>query len=315
MKILLVRLSSMGDLVHTLPALTDLARHRPDISLDWLCEAAFADIARLHPFTAAAVPIRWRRWRGRLLQAPARAEFAELRRRLRAAHYDWVLDSQGLLKSAAFARLAGAPVTGLDAASAREPWAARLYSRRIAVDTERDAVWRNRSLFAQAFGYNFDGEADFGLQNESRLPETPPYLAVLHAASRPEKLWPQTHWRELITRWHGERGAAVKLLWGSAAERRRAEELAAGFDFAEVCPRLTLAQAAQVLRGAAAVAGADTGLLHLADALGVPVVGVYTASNPAKTGVQASARARNVGGGNGVPTTDDVWTALMEVVS
>ena len=321
MKILLVRLSSMGDLIHTLPALTDLARHRPDVQLDWLCEAAFADIARLHPFTAKVLPMRWRQWRKQLLKKESFKEaftaLDELCGTLRAARYDWVLDSQGLLKSAAFARLAGAPVYGLDKNSAREPLATWAYHRRFAVETGRDAVWRNRTLFAQAFAYSFEGEADFGVSGDTgfRLPEmVQPYGVVLHAASRADKHWQADAWRELMQRWHQEQGLPLWLPWGSDAERERAEQLAQGLDFVRVCPSLSLAQAADVLRGATAVVGVDTGLLHLADAVGVPVVGIYTASHPHKTGLQPSARACAVGAMGQIPTVDEVYQALQQVM-
>ena len=163
MNTLLVRLSSMGDLIHTLPAITDLARHRPDVQLDWLCEAAFADIARLHPFIHRVHEMRWRHWRKHLFQAATRQQIRSLQRTLKAAHYDRVLDSQGLIKSALFAQFAAAPVHGLDKHSAREPLAALFYQHRYPVAKDQPAVERNRQLFAQAFGYSPQGAPDFGI--------------------------------------------------------------------------------------------------------------------------------------------------------
>jgi len=163
MNTLLVRLSSMGDLIHTLPAITDLARHRPDVQLDWLCEAAFADIARLHPFIRRVHEMRWRYWRKHLFQAATRQDIRRLQRSLKAAQYDRVLDSQGLIKSALFANFATAPVHGLDKHSAREPLAALFYQHRYPVAKDQPAVERNRQLFAQAFGYTPQGTPDFGI--------------------------------------------------------------------------------------------------------------------------------------------------------
>lgn len=318
MKTLLVRLSSMGDLIHTLPAVSDLARHRPDIELHWLCEAAFADIARLHPFVAKVYPMRWRQWRKRLFQAAMRQEMAALYRDLRYEAYGQVLDSQSLLKSAVFARFAGVPVMGLDKNSARERLAACFYGRTFAVEKGRNAVWRNRRLFAQAFGYQESGRADFGIAvpETGRLPEKPPaYFVALHATSRDSKLWALHYWLAFLQQLYDTYRLPVLLPWGSIEERQRAEKIAGQLPFVQVCPKLDLLQAADVLQHARAVIGVDTGLLHLADAADVPLVGIYTDSDPDKTGVQPSERARNLGGIGQMPEPVQVWQALGEVLA
>lgn len=316
MKLLLVRLSSMGDLIHTLPALTDLHARRPDIELHWLCEAAFADIARLHPFVRQVIPMRWRAWRKQLWRAEVRGEIAALKRRLQSEGYTQVLDSQGLIKSALAARLAAAPVCGLDRHSAREPLAALLYQRSESVPKGRDAVWRNRELFARTFGYTVEGPADFGVRIpvSGRLAGLPPqYYAALHATSRDSKLWPQPHWRDCLTRLHQKTALPVLLPWGSESERRRAEAMAEAMPFVRVCPPLTLIQAAALLQNARAVIGVDTGLLHLADAAATPLVGIYTDSDPVKTGPQPSPRSISLGGIGQIPSADAVLAALERV--
>lgn len=316
MNLLLVRLSSMGDLIHTLPALTDLQRHRPDITLDWLCESSFADIARLHPFVRNVIPMRWRAWRKQLLQAAVRQEIGSLKNRLQNARYDQVLDSQGLLKSALFARMAAAPITGLDRRSAREPLAALFYRHTHHVPQGRDAVWRNRQLFAQTFGYTVAGAADFGIRvpDSGSLNHLPPYYYVaLHATSRDSKLWPQQHWLNCLTELHAQTGLPVLLPWGNADERQRAEHMAAQMPFAQVCPPLNLIQAAFMLQHARAVIGVDTGLLHLADAANRPLVGIYTDSDPVKTGIQPSPRSTNLGGIGQIPSAAEVLAALQKV--
>lgn len=311
MKILLVRLSSMGDLIHTLPAVQDLARHCPQVELHWLAEAGFADIARLHPFVAKVIPMRWRQWRKQLFAPQTRREMRALKQELAGGGYDFVLDSQGLIKSAWFARWAGVPVKGLDRHSARESWAAAFYAERFQVAKGCDAVWRNRELFARVFGYRFEGAADFGVRVPEGaavqgLPEN--YRVALHATSRDSKLWPQGHWVDLLNRLHAADGAVVWLPWGNEAERQRALALAAQVDGAQVpAERLGLLQAAYVLRGAHSVIGVDTGLLHLANALDKPLVGIYTDSDPVKTGVQTSAWACNVGGIGCVPSAEEVF--------
>lgn len=163
MKILLVRLSSMGDLIHTLPAVEDLARQCPEVELHWLCEAGFADIARLHSFVKKVHVMKWRQWRKHLFQAETWREIGRLKTDLQAESFDFVLDSQGLIKSACFAKMAKSPIYGLDKHSARESLAAFAYSKTFAVPKGKNAVWRNRELFARVFGYTMPETQVFGL--------------------------------------------------------------------------------------------------------------------------------------------------------
>lgn len=317
MKTLLVRLSSMGDLIHTLPAIDDLARMRPEVELHWLCEAGFADIARLHPFVKQVHVMKWRQWRKQLVQAETWREINSLKHTLLRNRFDNVLDSQGLLKSALFAKAANAPVHGLDFYSARERWSALFYNKAYPVSKGENAVWRNRVLFAQAFGYRVPSEQYFGLvvPETGRLNDLPSqYYVALHATSRDSKLWPQQHWLELLQKLHAISGAPVYLPWGNEVEKARAEHIAAALPFAQVCEKMNLLQAAYLLKHAEGVAGVDTGLLHLSNALDTPVVGIYTDTDPAKTGVQVSAWAQNLGNVGKIPTAEMVYQVLLECI-
>ena len=316
MKVLLVRLSSMGDLIHTLPAISDLAAHRPDIQLDWLCEAAFSDIARLHPFVQNVYEMKWRYWRKHLFQAASWREIGCLKHTMQQVGYTHILDSQGLIKSAIFAKMANAPIMGLDKHSAREPLAALFYQQRIAVKKGEDAVWRNRQLFARAFGYDVEGEPDFGVRFSGSLNFLPSsdYHVALHATSRDSKLWPQDNWLLLLKKIHEIDNLPIFLTWGSESERLRAEQIAQVLSFVLVCPKLSLREAAILLGRAQSVVGVDTGLLHLANACNRPLVGIYTDSDPIKTGVQPSDWAVNLGGIGQNPNVDDVFGAHQRVV-
>ncbi len=317
MKTLLVRLSSMGDLIHTLPAVEDLSCMRPEVELHWLCEAGFADIARLHPFVKQVHVMKWRQWRKQLTQAATWREIGSLRQSLLRSRFDNVLDSQGLLKSALFAKAANAPIHGLDFYSARERWAALLYNKTYPVAKGKNAVWRNRALFAQAFGYRIPSEQHFGLvvPEAGRLNDLPEkYYVALHATSRDSKLWPQQHWLDLLCRLNAHSGATVYLPWGSEAEKKRADSMAAELPFARVCEKMNLLQAAYLLKHAEGVAGVDTGLLHLANALDTPVVGIYTDTDPAKTGVQISPWSQNLGNAGKIPAAETVYRVLLECI-
>ncbi|MCP1660073.1 lipopolysaccharide heptosyltransferase I [Neisseria perflava] len=318
MKILLVRLSSMGDLIHTLPAVEDLARQCPDVELHWLCEAGFADIARLHPFVKKVHEMHWRQWRKKLFQAETWREIGRLKNELRQEQFDFVLDSQGLLKSVWFARMSGVPIKGLDKNSAREGLAACFYQQVYLVPKGRNAVWRNRELFAQVFSYIMPTEQHFGL----RVPESgrlngldKPYCVALHATSRDSKLWPEASWVEVLQKLHDEQGYDVYLPWGSVTEQARAERIAKGLPFAHVCEKMNLLQAAYLMEQSVGVIGVDTGLLHLANALNKPVVGIYTDTDPAKTGVQVSPWAKNLGNAGEVPAVISVYQTLCDCIT
>ena len=318
MKILLVRLSSMGDLIHTLPAVEDLSKLRPDIELHWLCEAGFADIARLHPFVKKVHIMKWRQWRQHLWQKETWQEIGRLKTELRQEKFNFVLDSQGLIKSAVFAKMAGADIHGLDKNSARERWSAAFYQQTYAVPKGKNAVWRNRELFAQVFAYKMPETLRFGLSvpEQGRLNGLDkPYYTALHATSRDSKLWPVDNWRQLLEKLHAARRCRIYLPWGNQSERERAQQIAHGLPYAVVCEKMNLLQAAYLLEHSDGVIGVDTGLLHLADALERPVVGIYTDTDPLKTGVQPSACARNLGNIGQIPSVDEVFDALQACVT
>lgn len=301
MKILIVKTSSLGDLIHMLPALSDAQQAVPGLQVDWLAEAPFADIPRWHPAVAQVIPIAMRRWRRAWRSRQTWQEVAAARAQLQAQRYDAVVDSQGLLKSALWCLQASGPRIGYDRASAREPLAAWCYQRHCAVPRAQHAIARNRQLLAQALGYALpdngpDSGPDYGLQGlAQRLPALdftlPAHSVVgLHGTSRDDKLWPTERWIALAQSLQAQ-GRRLLLPWGNEAEQTRAHTIAQHSPAAQVLPRLGLNALAQVLAGAEAVVGVDTGLLHLAAALGRPGLALYTATPPALTGAISDRRA------------------------
>lgn len=314
-RILLVKTSSMGDVIHNLPVASDLARAHPGCAIDWIVEEGFADVPRLHPAVRRVIPVAVRRWRRSLGSGSTWREIRALRAALAAERYDFVIDTQGLVKSALLARLAVGPRCGYDRASAREPLASLFYGKRCAVERALHAVERNRRLAACCAGYALAGDADYGIAAPSRtfdwLPSGP-YAVLLTATSRDDKLWPEARWIDL-GRALAQRGFASVLPAGSRVERERAERLAQAIPGAAAAPALQLADLASLLAGSVAVAGVDTGLTHLAAALGRPVVGIYCATEPGLTGVHA-ARAVNLGAAGRPPTAEDVLGAIDPVL-
>lgn len=310
---LLVKLSSLGDVIHLMPAVTDLAAARPEIAIAWAVEEAYAPLVALHPAVREVHPVAIRRLKGRVLSPSAWRGLAASRRALRAAPFDWIVDAQGLLKSVAVGRLARGPLFGYDRRSIREKSASRFYDMALAVTRQAHAVDRCRRLLGAVFGYAPEGEARYGLVAPGARPDWAPrgdYVVALHATSRKDKRWPDAHWTALAHRLD-EEGIAVVYPGGSEAERRDAQRLAQASPGALAAPPMTLPEAASLLAGASAVVGVDTGLTHLAVALGAPTVGLYVATEPGLTGLHGGARAVNLGGPGRVPAPAEVERVLF----
>jgi heptosyltransferase I len=309
-RVLFVKLSSLGDVVHHFPAVTDLASHRPDVEISWAVEEAYADLVRLHPAVHEVLPMGLRALKSRPWSIAAWARMRSSRRALARGRWDFVIDTQGLVKSAWVARGTQGVRFGLDRSSARERAAARSYDVRIPVARELHAVERNRRLVAEVFGYPL-GEARYGLAPALPPPATAPdgkYVVLLHAASREAKRWPAERWVEL-GRLLAEHGFAAVLPGGSEAERAAAARLAAAIPGAVALPAAGLRELAGLIANAWLVAGVDTGLTHLAVALGRPTVGIYCATRPELTGLYGG-RSVNLGTAGAPPSVEDVARAI-----
>lgn len=317
-RILIIKTSSMGDIVHALPLVSDLVQNRPGTRVEWVVEEGFAAVARLHSAVTRVIPVAQRRWRKRLLSPSTWAEMRNARQQLHGVPYDHVIDCQGLLKSAWLTRWAVGPRTGPDANSAREPMAARFYDQKVAVPRELHAIERNRRLGAAALGYALDGPPRFSL----RVPRVPPglvpagrpYAVLLTNASRPTKLWPDEHWTQLEA-WLAAAGMRSVLPWGSPVERTASQLRVRSMRDAFLLPRVSLDVAASVLAGARVVIGLDTGLSHLAAAVGRPTVGLFCDYDPALVGLVGDGPCVSLGGVDVHPPVHQVIEAVRQVMS
>lgn len=314
-EVLIIKTSSLGDVIHHMPALTEAQRHRPDARFSWLVEAEYVPLVARHPAVARIIPVATRRWRHSIFSSASWREARAFVAALRDCRYDAVIDSQGLIRSAVMTRLARAHRHGFDRRSVREPLASFLYDHCHWVAPDSHAITRNRVLSGLALGYVPEGPPDFGLDRTAfAAPAKPPRAVLQHGTARPEKQWPLEHWRglaEMLT----ARGYRIVLPSGTAAEYDRSRQLAAALDCAEILDRVPLETAAATIAGASLVVGVDTGLLHLAAAFSIPLVGIFVgASQAALTGPMGAGPIAVVDTGS-VPSLSEVQAAVDQVIN
>lgn len=284
MRVLIVKMSSMGDIIHTFPAVTDAAKAIANIQFDWVAEEAFTEIPRWHPHVNKVIPIALRRWRKQLWQAAKSVEVKQFYKNLRSQRYDFVLDAQGSIKSAIITRSSCGYRLGMDKSSVREGPAYLAYQQRFPVLRQQHAITRLRQLFAKALNYALPTTTpDYNINKNSlilpkiELPKS--YLIFAPNTSGPTKRWPDKSWSLLLGKM-AQRAVSVFIPWGSEQEREQVNRLVKGYPLAHILPYLNLNEMAAVLSKAKAVVSVDTGLSHLAAALGIPTIVLYGPTNP-----------------------------------
>lgn len=280
MRVLVVKMSSLGDIVHTLPAINDLAERYPQIELDWLVDEGFAQIPTWHPVVNQVFALPLRRWKKNLFKAQTWSEYRQFKQQLIDQKYDYVIDAQGLLKSVFFAKKVQGHTHGYDAKSIREPLASRFYDHTYSVSRQLHAVERIRTLFAQVFEYEVDlDKVHYRLHLEPlALSLAKKYIVFAHATTWEAKHFPENHWMSLADLLQHS-GVTIYLPWVNEEEKARAQRIAQGRDWVELLPKVSLNQIAAVLQNASAVVGVDTGLSHIAASVETPVVAIYGATS------------------------------------
>lgn len=323
LNILLVRVSSLGDVLHNLPMVADIARRHPDANIDWVVEEGYVSLVRLNARVRKIIPFALRRWRKSLGSRQTRAEIGLFLRTLREQRYDYVFDTQGLLKTGMImgaARIVrGGQKVGLangSEGSGYEGISRLFHTRSIALDPRTHAVARGRLVAAAALGHSADTAPDFGLPapDLSNRPDWMPlqdYAVFFHGTARNAKKWASANWvaigRQLAP-------MPVLLAWGSTDEKREAEALAAQLPNARVLPKLSMDDAVTLARNAALAIGVDTGLTHIAAAFLRPTIELYCDSPKWKTEGNWSPRIINLGERGAPPTVAEVGAALERLM-
>ena len=308
-EVLFIKTSSLGDVIHHMPAVTEAKARRPDARFAWVVEEAYAPLVRLHPAVSEVFTVAGRSWRRALGSASTWREIAAVRRAVRARPFDTIIDTQGLLKSAVVARLARGRRHGYDRASIKEPMAAWLYDVRHRIGWDEHGIARNRELSGKALGYTPEGPPDFGLDRASLAgAAVAPYGLLLHGTARAEKEWPETNWRMLTAALGG--GIDLVVAFGGEAERDRAMRIAQATPRARVAEPKPIDDMARLIAGASFAVGLDSGLSHLASALGVPLVAIFSASDPKLTAPMGAGPIAVLGDTGAPPSVGDVAEAV-----
>lgn len=312
--VLVVRPSSLGDIVYALAVVSDIRRARPGAAIDWVSEPGFAPLLALCPDVRRVIPFGLRRWRREPLARATWRDIGDFRTALRRTRYAAILDLQEQVKGGLIARAARGIRHGFDRASIREPLATLFDDVHHRVSRDLHFVTRCRRLAGAALDYATDMPPRWNLRVPARALDSPdrPYVVVLHATSRDDKLWPEPSWRAVMEAC-SHAGFAIVLPWGSTAEKARSERLAQRITSAVVPAWLSLPDVASLLSNAALAIGVDTGFTHLAAALGTPTLALFSATDRRRHGVEcAGAHARDLGDAGAAPAVDDVVAAAGE---
>lgn len=284
MRVLIVKTTSLGDVIHTLPAVQDAYKAMPNIVFDWVVESNFAQVPTWHPAVANVFKSHVRKWRKAPFKSEHWQEYAQLKRDIQAQSYDLIIDAQGLIKSAWMTRWAKGQRVGFGKSCIKEKLATIFYDKTIEVDPHAHAIERVRQLFAKALGYELSSDVNYGLSFKRQLP-TQPSVILLHGTTWPTKHYPVAHWRELAELMDAQ-GIAVRCAWGNPIEHERAKLICADLKHAQVLPRMSMIELVHVINGVSVAVAVDTGLAHLSAALAVPTISLYGPTDPERTGTR-----------------------------
>lgn len=316
MKVLIIKTSSMGDIIHTLPAISDASKKIAGITFDWVVEENFSEIPKWHQNVNRVIPIALRRWRKKPVQAIKTHEVQQFLQALRRDQYDYIIDAQGLIKSAIITLLAKGnnrhAKCGFSFTSAKEPIVSLVYQRRIKVKKDQHAIIRLRALFAKIFNYSLPLDfPDFGFHFPTPNKNNKKYLVFIHFASRQSKCWSEKEWQNLI-KIAAKANYQVKLLWGNENEKYAAERISENLENVEIMPKMNLNEIVELFLASKGVIAVDTGLAHLAAALNLPTLALYGETSPKLIGIYGK-KQKQIENFRDV-IAEDVWSEFLTIL-
>ena len=312
-RVLIIKTSSLGDVIHNFPMVSDISLEFPKAKIDWVVEEAYVPLVKLHPSVDRIIPIALRRWRQAVFSRATWQEFSHSIREIKKHSYDLVLDSQGLIKSAVLAKLARGPSCGFAPGYARERLAGMSYDVGVKIERDQHMLDRCRDLASSAFGYSAPEKLNYGLINKYTVSNHTNKALILCSSAQKKKLWPANYWLE-ICHYLSSAGFECQFTWGNQTDRDICERIASSAG-GEVMPKMHLGDVAALVNQSSLIVGLDTGLLHLAAALGVPLVAIYGASDPLKTGPRGDGIIKRCGSKNCFPSPDDVKAAIGDILT
>ena len=320
MRVLIIKLTSMGDLMHALPALTDASRKIENIEFDWVVDENFSEVPSWHPKVNSVITTNHRTWRKNLFSADLLKELKNLKSRLNHTNYDVVIDMQNNLKSAAVSYLTKNPIHGMDKNSVREFPAHLAYKFKYKISKENHAISRQRDLMAFSLNYELKEEAiDYGVQDNKferpdfNLPDN--YLFFVHNASWPTKMWPVSYWQEMIELVNHEDYVAI-LPSGSEEEFDRAQQIVSSSSDAIALRPQTLNKTAFIVNNAAGCICSDTGLAHLSAVLNKPSVTMYSVTDEGLIGTRGDNQAHIISSDSKMDSIspEEAWEKLTSLM-
>lgn len=316
MRILVIRLSALGDIVHALPALTDLRRAFPQATIDFAVDERFVDIARLHGHVDQVLSFPLKRWKRNIGRLQTWRELCSTLRSFRSTRYDRVIDVHGITKSAVLCWLASSDFrAGPDGTYSPDWLPPKIYNYPCRPESWTPRTQWIRQIAAQAMQLDIKGPADFGLRLQWRPSRAGSIVLVTNTAGS-ERMWSHDKWLGLA-RQLCEMPYPMILPWGTPQERERVDRIIneLGHRNCVAGPTQSIGAWAADLSQARLVVGVDTGLLHIAAALGTPCVGIFTHSDPTLLISQNPAWRATVGGpGLPPPSSDQALRAVTEVL-
>lgn len=312
----------MGDIIHNMPLVHDIKQHYPDAIIDWVVEESFVDLARLNPLVHRVIPVGMRRWKKALFSKETWLEFFRFKQSMKKVRYDAILDTQGLIKSAVIAKLATGESFGQNANTARESLAGHLLNHPLEIPRNLHAISRNRLVGALAFNYIIDiANVGYDLQFNTEvapvlsdlLPQN--CIMLFHSTARDAKHWPNEHWIAL-GQYLNTQGYSLALPWASPAEKKRAELIAQALIHATVLPKLSIVQLAQLMQQSKACIGLDTGLTHIAVALDIATLAIFTDTHIWQAGTMptTNSNAITIGGKSVLPSVTEAIDSFKQLI-